>query len=76
MESVFQFNFKASNNGAKYEAFITRLWLAKELEVKDLVVFFNSQLIVGQVRGEYEDQDLIWCGIYKNSRKYQQPIKP
>ena len=47
-EYALQFGFKASNNQIKYEALIVRLKITKDLNVKCLKVFINSQLIVGQ----------------------------
>ena len=53
-EHALRFNFKTSNSGAEYEAFIANLRMAKELNVKKLKVFMDSQLIVGQVWSHYE----------------------
>ena len=44
-EYVPWFGFKASNNQAEYEALIVGLKIAKDLDVKCLWVFTNSQLI-------------------------------
>lgn len=42
MEYALRFDFKTSNNGAKYEALIIDLEIAKELKVKELKVFTDS----------------------------------
>ncbi|XP_059654577.1 uncharacterized protein LOC132301331 [Cornus florida] len=49
--------FRATNNEAEYEALLAGLKLAKELKVRNLTVFSDSQLIVRQVNGEYETKD-------------------
>ncbi|KAJ8768583.1 hypothetical protein K2173_022700 [Erythroxylum novogranatense] len=54
MEYAFRLEFRASNNEAKYEALIAGLQLAREIEVKYLKVYSDSQIVVGQVTGQYE----------------------
>ena len=39
--------FPATNKEAEYEAFLTRLSLARVLEAKTLIVQANSQLVIG-----------------------------
>ena len=46
-EHTLRFNFNTSNNEAEYEAFIAKLKLAKELDIRRLKDFTDSQLIVG-----------------------------
>ena len=43
-----------TNNEAKYEALLTGLSLAKALGARILIVQADSQLIIGQVKGDYE----------------------
>ena len=43
---ALRFKFKASSNKAEYEALITGLELAKEMKVKSLDIFSDSQLVV------------------------------
>ncbi|CAL2247523.1 unnamed protein product [Prunus armeniaca] len=45
--------FPASNNEAEYEAFLAGLPLAKELVIKKLAIYLDSQLITNQASGEY-----------------------
>ena len=45
---ALRFGFKASNNEAEYEALITGLRLAKELDI-----YNDSQLVICQVTNEY-----------------------
>ena len=54
IEYVLRFEFLTINNGAEYEALIAGLKIAKELEVDWLQVYSDSQLVVGQVRENYE----------------------
>ena len=43
---VVRFEFKTSNNKAKYEALIVSLRLAHELQARNVKIFSNSQLVV------------------------------
>ena len=54
IEYTLCFTFFVSNNEAKYEALIISLILAVELKVSELRVFNDSQLIIGQIRGDLE----------------------
>ena len=47
IEYALWFNFKASNNQAKYEALLAGLKITKELDIGNLKVFADSQLITG-----------------------------
>ena len=55
-EYALWFAFSASNNEVEYEALITGLKLAERLGAQELKVFSDSQLVVGQVNGEFEAQ--------------------
>ncbi|KAM1830372.1 hypothetical protein ACFX14_023077 [Malus domestica] len=57
MEYALRFKFKASNNKAKYEAFIADLRLAKHLGVKRIDIFSDSQLVVNQVTNNFDAKD-------------------
>ena len=46
--------FPTTNNEAEYKALLTGLSLARVLEAKALIVQADSQLVIGQVRGDYE----------------------
>ena len=45
------------NNKEKYEEFLTRQSLPKALEAKNLIVQVDSQLIIGQVKGDYKAKE-------------------
>ena len=54
-----KFEFKLSNNQAEYEAIIVSLNLALDLELKKLIRKSNSQLVVGQLKGEFEVKEFL-----------------
>ncbi|XP_059635856.1 uncharacterized protein LOC132278044 [Cornus florida] len=49
--------FNATNNEAEYEALIAGLKLAKELKIKNLIAYSDSQLVIRQVNGDYGAKD-------------------
>ena len=55
---ALRFDFRATNNEAEYEALLVGLFLAKEVQAEVLVIFNDSQLIVSQIRGEYQAKGL------------------
>ena len=57
MHCALQFRFKASNNDTEYEALIAGLKLAKEMKVKSLEIFSDSQLVVCQITDEYQARE-------------------
>jgi len=57
IEQALHFAFKASNNQAEYESLIAGMLLAKEMGAHNLLVKSDSQLITGQVSGEFQAKD-------------------
>ncbi|XP_068476567.1 uncharacterized protein [Phaseolus vulgaris] len=57
IEQALRFAFKGSNNQAEYEALIAGMLLAKEMGVRNLLVKSDSQLVTGQVLGEFQAKD-------------------
>ncbi|KAL0420618.1 UNVERIFIED_CONTAM: Ribonuclease HI [Sesamum latifolium] len=57
MEFAIKFEFKASNNEAKYEALVLGMRMAQDAGVTHLLAYFDSQLILKQVNGEYEAKE-------------------
>ncbi|CAL8174058.1 unnamed protein product [Prunus armeniaca] len=53
LEQAITLGFPASNNEAEYEALLVGLRLAKELVIKKLVIYSDSQLITNQASSEY-----------------------
>ncbi|XP_057542470.1 uncharacterized protein LOC130820933 [Amaranthus tricolor] len=56
-ERAVRFEFAASNNEAEYEALLMGLKICYEVGAKVLSTSSDSQLIVGQVNGEFEAKD-------------------
>ena len=57
IEQALRFAFKESNNQAEFEAPITGMLLAKEMGARSLLAKSYSQLVTGQVIGEYQAKD-------------------
>lgn len=57
IEYAIKFDFTASNNEAEYEALIPDLQIRISSGDRDVTSKFESQLIVGQVSGEYESKE-------------------
>jgi len=65
VEQSLHFNFKASNNQAEYEALITGLNLAGDIEVKQLRCLTDSQLTVDQINGTFQVKDPLLTRYYQ-----------
>ena len=57
LKYAVRLQFSATNNEAEYEALLTGLSLAKALGAKNLIVQVDSQLIIGQVKVDYEAKE-------------------
>ena len=57
IEQAIRLNFFSFNNEAEYEAIIAGLDLAISVSSEKIIVRSDSQLVVGQVNGEYETRD-------------------
>ena len=57
IEHALRFVFKESNNQAEYEALTARMLLGKEMGARSLLAKSDSQLVTGQVTGEYQAKD-------------------
>ena len=49
--------FSASNNETEYEAILVGIDLAISMSLENIIIQSDSQLVVGQVNGEYEARD-------------------
>ena len=56
MEKSLRLGFLATNNEAKYEALLAGMAMVKKLRGEVVEVYSDSQLVVGQVNGEFEDE--------------------
>jgi ribonuclease HI len=54
---VLQIHFHTSNNVAEYEALVHGLKLAKEIGIRRILCFGDSDLVVHQVSGEWDAKD-------------------
>ncbi|XP_071940659.1 uncharacterized protein [Coffea arabica] len=54
---TLRFYFPTSNNEAEYEALLTGLWIAHQMGITAIKVRSDFQLVVYQVRGEYETNE-------------------
>ncbi|XP_030939726.1 uncharacterized protein LOC115964584 [Quercus lobata] len=57
VENTSPHQFPATNNEAEYEAILSRLRIAKALGVENISLRSDSQLIVGQVKGDFEAKE-------------------
>ena len=58
IEKSLRLGFSATNNETEYEVLLIGLVMVLKRAGKVVEVFLDSQLIVGQVRGELEAKDL------------------
>jgi ribonuclease HI len=54
---MLQIHFRASNNITEYEALVHGLKLAKEIGIRRILYFGDSNLVVHQVSGEWDAKD-------------------
>ena len=59
MKYAARLQFLATNNETEHKALLTRLSLSGILEAKTLIVQADSQLIIGQVKRDYEAKEEI-----------------
>ena len=57
LKYAVKLQFSTTNNEAEFEALLTGLSLAKALGAKNLIVQADSQLIIGQAKGDYEAKE-------------------
>nr|KYP72078.1 Uncharacterized protein Mb2253c family [Cajanus cajan] len=59
LEQSLKFSFKVTNNQAEYEALLTRLRLARDLEARRVSCNSDSKLMVEQLSGKYQAKDTL-----------------
>jgi len=57
LKYAVRLQFLATNNETEYKALLIGLSLAKALGAKSLIVQTDSQLIIGQLKGDYEAKE-------------------
>jgi ribonuclease HI len=57
LQYVLQMHFRASNNIAEYEALVHGLKMAKEIGIRRILCFRDSDLVVYQVSGDWDAKD-------------------
>ena len=57
LKYAVRLQFTAINNVVEYKALLTRLSLAKALGARNLIIQANSQLIIGQVKGDFKAKE-------------------
>ena len=56
-EQTIRLDFPASDNETRYEAILAEIDLIKFVSLEKIIIRSDSQLVVGQVNGEYETRD-------------------
>ncbi|GKB06359.1 reverse transcriptase domain-containing protein [Tanacetum coccineum] len=51
---ALRFEFVTTNNEAEYEALLAGLRIVKEMEIRELIIFVDSQLVANQVKWLFE----------------------
>ena len=70
---ALRFKFPASNNQAEYEALIAGMELARDMDIKHLEIRSDSQLIVNQIKGEYDTINPVlakYCQVAREILKF------
>jgi ribonuclease HI len=57
LQYVLQMHFRASNNVAEYEALVHGLKMAKQIGIRRILCFGDSDLVVHQVSGDWDAKD-------------------
>ena len=58
IEKSLRLGFLVTNNQAEYEALLAEMSMVQKMGEKDVEIFSDSRLVVGQVQGELETRDL------------------
>ena len=57
IQYALRFGFTSTNNEAEYEALTAGLAIAKEMDIRYLKAYSDSQLVVSHVTGDYEARE-------------------
>ena len=58
IEKSLRLGFSATNNEAKYEVLLVGITMVQKKGGKVMEIFFDSRLVIGQVKGELEARDV------------------
>ena len=71
IEKSLRLGFLAMNNEAEYEALLIGMAMVQKMGEKAIVMFSDSRLVVGQVKGEFEAKDERMQGYLCQVRRLQ-----
>ena len=71
IQQAIHCGFKVMNNEAEYEALIAGLILAKDMGIKKLDIYSDSQLVVNQLLGTYQARDLKMASYLEHVKTLQ-----
>ena len=75
IEKSLRLGFLATNNEAEYEVLLARMTMVNKLGGEAIEVYSDSQLVVGQVNGEFEAKDERIQGYLVQVRQTQARFK-
>nr|XP_043633165.1 uncharacterized protein LOC122604341 [Erigeron canadensis] len=55
---ALRFEFEVTNNEAEYEALLAGLQIARDMKIRNLQVYVDSQLVANQVKGDYKAKQI------------------
>ena len=58
IEKSLKLGFSATNNEVEYETLLVGMTMVQKMGGKEVEIFFDSRLVVGQVQGELEAKDV------------------
>nr|GEU73512.1 reverse transcriptase domain-containing protein [Tanacetum cinerariifolium] len=67
---AIRFEFKTTNNEAKYEALLEGLRIAKEIRVQELTIFIDSQLVANQVNRLFEARQTVTKQYLEKAKEF------
>jgi len=70
IEQALQVAFKATNNQAEYEAILAGLNLAHDLGAREVICKSDSQLVVGQIKEEFEVKEPLLQRYYHTDNNF------
>ena len=57
IEKSLRLNFSVTNNEAEYETLLVGMAMVQRMGGKSIKLFSDSRLVVGQVRGEFKEDE-------------------